>query len=177
VPESGALFNDAEPVVVQNSIPAVEPTKCPGSAPTIMAVIGTPEVHHVARATELSTSAHNTDGQPVDRRLQEAGDEMRIDLGRDVGVLFLRRADLLLENLALRQQLAVLVHSGRRPRIDGADRVFWMILSRGGGRRGPIRWLSGSPRPWSSGIERAFVSIGLGSRDVLGKGDRPSVVT
>jgi len=44
--------------------------------------------------------------------------------------LFLRRADLLLENLALRQQLAVLVHSGRRPRIGGADRIFWMILSR-----------------------------------------------
>ena len=44
--------------------------------------------------------------------------------------LFLRRADLLLENLALRQQLAVFVHSGRRPRIGSADRIFWMILSR-----------------------------------------------
>jgi hypothetical protein len=44
--------------------------------------------------------------------------------------LFLRRADLLLENLALRQQLALFVQRGRRPRIDGADRIFWIILSR-----------------------------------------------
>ena len=33
------------------------PRNAPGSAPTIMAVIGTPEVHPVARATELSMGA------------------------------------------------------------------------------------------------------------------------
>jgi len=43
------------------------------------------------------------------------------------------RADLVIENLALRQQLAVLVaHSGRRGRITGADRLFWMTLRRRG---------------------------------------------
>ena len=35
--------------------------------------------------------------------------------------LFLGRADLLLENLALGQQLAVLVHDWRRSRIGEAD--------------------------------------------------------
>jgi len=41
------------------------------------------------------------------------------------------RADLVIENLALRQQLAVLVaHSGRRGRITGADRLFWVTLRR-----------------------------------------------
>jgi len=39
------------------------------------------------------------------------------------------RRDLLLENLALRQQLATFV-AKRRPRIRPADRVFWVILSR-----------------------------------------------
>jgi len=37
---------------------------------------------------------------------------------------------LVLENLALRQQLAVLMHSGRRPRITRADRWFWVMLRR-----------------------------------------------
>jgi putative transposase len=39
-------------------------------------------------------------------------------------------AQLALENLALRQQLAVLKRSVRRPRLRDADRVFWVILAR-----------------------------------------------
>jgi len=39
-------------------------------------------------------------------------------------------ADLALENLALRQQLAAFAHSGRRPRIVATDRLFWIALSR-----------------------------------------------
>ena len=31
-------------------------------------------------------------------------------------------------NLALRQQLAVLAHTGRRGRVTGADRLFWVTL-------------------------------------------------
>lgn len=37
---------------------------------------------------------------------------------------------LVLENLALRQQLAVLARAGRRPRLAGGDRAFWVLLSR-----------------------------------------------
>ena len=40
------------------------------------------------------------------------------------------RADLVIENLAPRQQLAVLAHTGRRGRVTGADRLFWVRLRR-----------------------------------------------
>jgi len=38
-------------------------------------------------------------------------------------------ADLALENLALRQQLALLRRRSKRPRVGLLDRVFWMWLS------------------------------------------------
>ena len=40
------------------------------------------------------------------------------------------RRDLLLENLALRQQLAACKARGKRPRIGPADRAFWVLLRR-----------------------------------------------
>jgi hypothetical protein len=40
------------------------------------------------------------------------------------------RCDVALENLALRQQLAVLTRSSRRPRLTKEDRLFWTWLSR-----------------------------------------------
>jgi transposase InsO family protein len=43
---------------------------------------------------------------------------------------FRRRSDLLLENVALRQQLAALAVRGRRPRLTAADRWFWLALRR-----------------------------------------------
>jgi len=39
------------------------------------------------------------------------------------------RTDLVLENLALRQQLALLRRRSKRPRVGLLDRVFWMWLS------------------------------------------------
>jgi len=44
-----------------------------------------------------------------------------------------RRAEvtyLVLENLALRQRLAVLQRSVKRPRLRRRDRGFWVLLSR-----------------------------------------------
>jgi len=38
--------------------------------------------------------------------------------------------ELALENLVLRQQLAVLKHRRLRPRLTDADRLFWVVLSR-----------------------------------------------
>jgi hypothetical protein len=38
--------------------------------------------------------------------------------------------DLVLENLALRRQLAVLQRSVKRPRLGRRDRAFWVLLSR-----------------------------------------------
>ena len=48
--------------------------------------------------------------------------------------LFLRafilgRAAAAVENLALRQQVAVLNHSVKRPKLRPRDRVFWVLLS------------------------------------------------
>ena len=39
------------------------------------------------------------------------------------------RCSLALENVALRQQLAVLGRSGKRPKLRQRDRVFWVLLS------------------------------------------------
>jgi hypothetical protein len=40
------------------------------------------------------------------------------------------RSDLTLENLALRQQLAILNRQLRRPKLRWSDRHFWLLLSR-----------------------------------------------
>ncbi len=42
-----------------------------------------------------------------------------------VRALFVRRADLVAGNLALRQQLIVLHRKAKRPRLRMKDRVFW----------------------------------------------------
>jgi len=40
------------------------------------------------------------------------------------------RHDLIIENLALRQQILALERSGARPRFHSADKAFWVALSR-----------------------------------------------
>ena len=45
-----------------------------------------------------------------------------------VRALFRSRADLALENLALRQQVAVLKHQRPRPPLTAMDRAFWVAL-------------------------------------------------
>src|ERR1700679_1975713 len=44
--------------------------------------------------------------------------------------LFRSRRDLLLENLALRQQLAALSQRDPQPRFSPSDRLFWVLLPR-----------------------------------------------
>jgi putative transposase len=48
------------------------------------------------------------------------------------GLLFALRTQraLVLENLALRHQLAVLQRTASRPRLRPSDRVFWVLLAR-----------------------------------------------
>ena len=48
-----------------------------------------------------------------------------------IGILGRRRRDLILENLILRQQLAVWERSARRPRLHRRDRQFWSVTARG----------------------------------------------
>ncbi len=42
---------------------------------------------------------------------------------------FKSRRHLALENLALRQQLAMLKQSSKRPRVSPLDRLFWILFS------------------------------------------------
>ncbi len=44
--------------------------------------------------------------------------------------MFVRKARLAIENLALRQQVAVIRQSVKRPKLRPRDRVFWVVLSR-----------------------------------------------
>ena len=44
--------------------------------------------------------------------------------------LFKSHRQLALENLALRQQLAMLKLSVKRPRVSAADRLFWVLFSK-----------------------------------------------
>ena len=44
-------------------------------------------------------------------------------------LLLLRDRNLLLENLALRQQLAIMKQKNKRPKIRVMDRIFWVLLS------------------------------------------------
>jgi len=43
---------------------------------------------------------------------------------------FKKTFDLALENLALRQQLAIMKRSSKRPQLRPGDRLFWVVLSR-----------------------------------------------
>jgi len=47
-----------------------------------------------------------------------------------LGVFVRSRADLALEIVALRQQIAVLKRKRRRPQLNSLDRLFWMALRR-----------------------------------------------
>ena len=47
-----------------------------------------------------------------------------------IGAFVCDRSELAVENLALRQQLAVLQHESKRPRLRKRDRIFWALLSR-----------------------------------------------
>jgi len=47
-----------------------------------------------------------------------------------IRTIFMDQTELAAENLALRQQLAVLERQSKRPRLKKRDRIFWVWLSR-----------------------------------------------
>jgi hypothetical protein len=50
--------------------------------------------------------------------------------GRAIAAWFTSRADLIAENLCLRQQLLVLQRRTPRPKLRGGDRRFWILACR-----------------------------------------------
>src|SRR5215470_1515925 len=86
-------------------------------------------------------------------------------------VFFQDRADVALEVLALRQQLAVLKRKRPRPPLNALDRLFWTTLS----RCWPAGWMSwrlSNPRPSSAGIGLVSGCIGVGNLGHVAAGRR-----
>jgi putative transposase len=44
--------------------------------------------------------------------------------------IFIGKQELVLENLALRQQLGVYLRKTKRPKLKTSDRIFWVLLSK-----------------------------------------------
>ena len=55
--------------------------------------------------------------------------EMIVMIGRALALACRGHQELVLENIALRQQLRALQRTVRRPRLRTRDRVFWVLLS------------------------------------------------
>jgi len=76
---------------------------------------------------------------------------------------FRSRQTLLLENLALRQQLTVLKRKHRRPKVSRLDKLFWVLA-----HRFWSAWKSSliivAPEMWCAGIVPDFGSTEAGSR-------------
>ena len=58
-------------------------------------------------------------------------------LVRSIGLICCGHQDVALENLALRQQLATLTRTIKRPQLRERDRLFWILLAKGGGSGAP----------------------------------------
>jgi hypothetical protein len=56
--------------------------------------------------------------------------EMMVLIARAVALAFRRHQELVLENLALRQQLQALRRTGARPRLGWRDRLFWIVFAK-----------------------------------------------
>src|ERR1700681_2925284 len=50
---------------------------------------------------------------------------------RSIGLICGGHRAVVLENLALRQQLAVLTRTVKRPQLRSTDRLFWILLAKG----------------------------------------------
>ena len=56
--------------------------------------------------------------------------ELLIVVGRALALALRGHRELVLENLALRQQLTAMKRSANRPRLERGDRLFWIALAR-----------------------------------------------
>ena len=68
---------------------------------------------------------------------------------RSIGLICGGHQAVVLENLALRQQLAVLTRTVKRPQLRSTDRLFWILLrqNRRGAVAGHYRDVSGVDQP------------------------------
>src|SRR5215471_20124599 len=76
---------------------------------------------------------------------------------------FYSRQDLILENLALREQLLALHAKRPRHRLSASQKMFWVLLQRLCGQDGKLCLSWSHHKPWCSGIAAVFASTGSGS--------------
>ena len=69
--------------------------------------------------------------------------------------IFCTRQNLMLENLALRQQLAVLKRKHPRPKLGPLDKLFWVVV-RGFWSQWKAHSCSSCRKPWSGGHRAGF---------------------
>jgi hypothetical protein len=78
--------------------------------------------------------SNQTDELCIDSGLSPCRTDLMLRLLRLLSILptqfYRSRPDLLLENMALRQQLAVLRQRRPQPRFSASDRLFWLMLRR-----------------------------------------------
>ena len=86
-------------------------------------------------------------------------DAIRLFVGAILGLIRTRRR-LLLENLALRQQLAVLKRKHARPRLAALDKLFWVLVR----------------RFWSEWRQALIIKV-LGKTELLSAGSRVADTT
>ena len=79
-----------------------------------------------------------------------------------------RRADLVMENLALREQVTALKKERLRPPLDDADRAFWVALE--------LRGLDGQ-LAYSSSIPTPLPGVGSGSIPTVLDSDLPQALS
>jgi hypothetical protein len=83
---------------------------------------------------------------------------------RSIGLICGGHRAIALENLALRQQLAVLTRTVKRPQLRPTDRLFWILLAKGW-RDWRSALIVVQPDTWSDGTANGFAGIGLGSHN------------
>jgi hypothetical protein len=85
--------------------------------------------------------------------------ELLIVIGRALALAFRGHRELVLENLALRQQLTAVTRTTKRTHLQTGDRLFWIALAELGGT-GARRWNSSSRTPSCGGIATGFAADG-----------------
>src|SRR5215475_11100966 len=88
---------------------------------------------------------------------------------------FAPRLELMAEILALRQQLAILNRTAKRPPLRFQDRMFGLPWRDSGGIGAPL-FLSLNRRLSSNGIAKGFGFIGAGSRNQVARDDQESML-
>ena len=85
--------------------------------------------------------------------------EMIVLIARALALALRGHQELVLENLALRQQLQALRRTGARPRLGWRDRLFWIVLAKSW-RRWRTALVLSSRIPWCDGIANGYAAAG-----------------